>query len=121
VAAERAADEERAKLPELKDPWFRELIAHDPAPVLQRVKCPVLALAGSKDLQVPPAENLAAIRHALVNNPNVEVDELAGLNHLFQHAKSGSPAEYASIEETMAPEVLEKIAGWIVDALPVRR
>jgi hypothetical protein len=41
------------------------------------------------------------------------VDELPGLNHLFQHAKTGAFSEYAQIEETFAPEALEKIADWI--------
>ena len=114
----------REKLPEaavgssiatLTSPWYRNFIVYDPATALRKVKCPVLAIAGSKDLQVPPHENLAAIRAALEagGNRHVETVELPGLNHLFQHARSGSPSEYASIEETMAPEAMEKIAGWI--------
>ena len=44
---------------------MRFYVAYDPAPALQHLKCPVLALNGSKDLQVPPAENLAGMRAAL--------------------------------------------------------
>jgi hypothetical protein len=38
---------------------------------------------------------------------------MPGLNHLFQHAQTGLVDEYARIEETMAPEVLERTAAWI--------
>lgn len=97
-------------------PWFRYFISYDPAPVLEKVKCPVLALNGSKDLQVPPDENLAGIKKALKKseNKNYEVKELNGLNHLFQTAGTGNMDEYIKIEETIAPSALEIISGWIL-------
>jgi fermentation-respiration switch protein FrsA (DUF1100 family) len=83
------------------------------------VTCPVLAINGEKDMQVPPGQNLPVIRKALAEagNKNDEVDELPGLNHLFQTAKTGGLGEYAEIEETMSPVAMEKIASWIL-ALP---
>ena len=101
---------------QLTSPWYRYFIAYDPAPALRKVKCPVLALGGSKDLQVPAAQNLPAIRKALDEggNRNIEVDELPGLNHLFQTAKTGAPSEYSEIEETISPLALDKIANWIL-------
>lgn len=99
----------------LGSPWFRYFLAYDPAPALTKVKCPVLALNGGLDRQVPPALNLPAIRKALQTggNKRFEVVEMPGLNHLFQTAKTGAVAEYGAIEQTMAPEALEKIASWI--------
>jgi len=75
----------------------------------------VLALYGQKDLQVPAKTNLPLLEKALeqAGNPNADIRQLADLNHLFQHAYSGSPAEYAAIEETFSPEVLEIISGWL--------
>ncbi len=104
------------EIKEVTSPWFRYFIAYDPATALRKVKCPVLALAGEKDLQVPPKQNLPAIRKALEEggNAHFEIDELPGLNHLFQTAKTGAPSEYAEIEETMSPVVLEKVASWIL-------
>jgi fermentation-respiration switch protein FrsA (DUF1100 family) len=101
---------------QLTSPWYRYFLSYDPATALRKVACPVLALNGDKDTQVPPKLNLPAIRKALEDggNRHFEVDELPGLNHLFQHAKTGSPTEYAQIEETFAPEALDKIATWIV-------
>ena len=104
-----------AAIKSTSSPWFRYFISYDPAAALRRVKCPVLAVIGSKDLQVPPEQNIPAIRKALedAGNQKFEIDELPGLNHLFQTAKTGSPAEYAQIEETISPAALEKIAAWV--------
>jgi hypothetical protein len=97
-------------------PYFRETLSYDPGPVLMKVKCPVLAIIGSKDLQVPSAENLPAIQEALDTggNRNYTVKELPNLNHQFQTAETGTPNEYAKIEETISPEALKFIADWIV-------
>jgi hypothetical protein len=100
----------------LTSPWFQYFLTYDPAVALRKVRCPVLALNGEKDLQVPPAMNLPAIRQALTEggNKSFETDELPGLNHLFQTAASGAISEYAEIEETIAPVALLKIAGWVL-------
>jgi fermentation-respiration switch protein FrsA (DUF1100 family) len=100
----------------LESPWFRFFLTFDPRPTLAKVKCPVLALNGELDLQVPPKENLAEISSALKSggNSQVTVREFPGLNHLFQHCKTGAPSEYAQIEETLAPEVLQTIGDWII-------
>jgi len=42
------------------------------------------------------------------------VDELPGLNHLFQDAKTGGIGEYSEIEETMSPVAMDKVASWIL-------
>lgn len=98
----------------LTTPWWRWFLRHDPAPVLRRVTVPVLALNGSLDVQVVPDENLAGIRQALADNPDATVQELEGLNHLFQTARTGAPGEYGQIDETLAPAVLQRIGDWIV-------
>ncbi|MGH9718155.1 MAG: alpha/beta hydrolase family protein [Candidatus Acidiferrales bacterium] len=100
----------------LTSPWFRYFISYEPAVALRRVKCPVLALIGEKDKQVSVAQNLPAIREALEQggNQDFDVEEMPGLNHLFQPAKTGGVNEYATIQETIAPVALEKIASWIL-------
>jgi uncharacterized protein len=97
-------------------PWFRFFLAYDPAPTLSRVKCPVLALNGDNDSQVPPQENLSAIRAALQagGNRDYTVTLLPKLNHMFQTSVTGAPDEYVSIEETLAPSALATMADWIV-------
>lgn len=104
-----------ASLGQLVSPWMRYFLTYDPRPTLRRVKVPVLAMNGTLDLQVPYREDLSAIRQALEagGNKDYRIVELAGLNHLFQTAKTGSPTEYEKIEETVSPAALELIAGWI--------
>jgi pimeloyl-ACP methyl ester carboxylesterase len=99
----------------LSNTWMHYFIRYNPAPVLKDVKCPVLALNGSKDLQVPAKVNLEAIRKGLEKggNKHVTIHELPGLNHLFQECSTGSPSEYAQIEQTISPSVLKEIADWI--------
>jgi len=109
------SEDVEASLRQIASPWFRFFVREDPAATLRRVRCPVLALNGALDLQVPARENLDAIAAALEagGNPDYQVKEYPGLNHLFQHAQKGTVAEYAELEETLAPEVLADIAAWI--------
>jgi uncharacterized protein len=100
-------------------PWFKFFLTYDPAPTLEKVKCPVLAIIGEKDLQVPPKENLPVIEAALKKggNKNYTVKELPGLNHLFQTAETGSPLEYGKIEETISPLALDTITDWLNEVI----
>ena len=95
--------------------WFRYFIDYDPALHLRALKVPLLAVTGELDLQAPARENLARIEKAVRSSGNrrVTVREMPGLNHLMQTASTGLPAEYAAIEETIAPQVLELIAEWV--------
>ena len=99
----------------IASPWFKYFLRFDPAPVLEKIKCPVLAINGEKDLQVPPKENLSAIESALKKggNKNFEIKMLSGLNHLFQTSETGKISEYGKIEETISPLALETILDWI--------
>lgn len=112
------ADQKKAidqQVAAVNSPWFRYFLTYDPRPALSKLKGPVLALIGEKDLQVPPKSNLPAIEKALTDggNKNFKTMELPNLNHLFQNCETGAVAEYAQIEETISPEVLEIISEWI--------
>jgi fermentation-respiration switch protein FrsA (DUF1100 family) len=113
MAGDVPEDQMSAQIKQVTSPWFRYFLTYDPAIALRKVTCPVLAINGALDKQVLPDQNLPAIRKALADNPHAEVDELPSLNHLFQTAKTGSPAEYAQIEETISPLALDKMATWI--------
>lgn len=104
-----------AQVKQITGPWMRFFITYDPAVILRRLKAPVLALFGELDLQVLPEQNAPVLEAALraAGNEQVEIHRLAGLNHLFQPAKTGTPQEYATIEQTMDERALELIAGWL--------
>jgi len=114
-----AAAEIDAQVRRLISPWFRCFLTLNPEEYLTKVKCPLLAINGSLDLQVPPKENLQAIEKALIfgGNPSYTIEELPGLNHLFQSATTGSPSEYVKIEETSSPSALLLIGNWIKNNL----
>ncbi|MDR1672595.1 MAG: alpha/beta fold hydrolase [Bacteroidales bacterium] len=105
----------KASIGRLTSPWMQYFIKYDPAPALEKVKCPVLAINGEKDLQVPAKVNLEAIRAALTKGGNKQVTTkaFAGLNHLFQECTTGLMAEYAIIEQTFSPVVLNEVLTWI--------
>jgi pimeloyl-ACP methyl ester carboxylesterase len=95
--------------------WYRYALSLKPADYLTKVKCPVLSINGTLDIQVENVTNLAGIKAALqtAGNKNHEEVALTGLNHLFQKAKTGNMNEYAEIEETFNPLALEKVSTWI--------
>jgi len=106
----------------LTDPWWRYATKYDAQATLMKVKCPVLAINGSKDMQVIAKENLAAIEEALQSggNNNYLIKELEGLNHLFQTADTGDEAEYVKIEETFSPDAMKLIADWILQQVEMK-
>jgi pimeloyl-ACP methyl ester carboxylesterase len=96
-------------------PWLRFFVAYDPRPTLKKVRCPVLAIIGEKDIQVAASQNLPEIESALRAGGNTKftVRQLPHLNHLFQTCRTGNIDEYAKIEETFAPSALELLGDWI--------
>lgn len=93
-------------------PYFRYLLNLDVSKSLGKVKCPVLALNGTKDIQVDCVSNIQMLESGLTNSQH-QIKTFEGLNHLFQHCTTGSVLEYQQIEETIAPEVLQTIIGWL--------
>jgi len=100
-------------------PWMLAFIRYNPAAMLEKVKCPVLAINGDKDMQVPSKVNIPAIENALKKGGNKlsTCQELPGLNHLFQECKTGLPKEYVEIEQTIAPIALETMTNWILKTI----
>ncbi|MEQ1902694.1 MAG: alpha/beta fold hydrolase [Pirellulaceae bacterium] len=115
--AEKLTDSatEKAMLEQFKTPWMAFFLDHDPADSLTKLKTPVLALFGEKDLQVSAELNIPPMKAALeqAKNADFEIVIMKGVNHLFQTCKTGLPAEYAGISETLAPEVISKICDWL--------
>ena len=93
---------------------FMNILRYNPQATLSYVSCPVLAINGTKDFQMP-CDNLAGIEQALKSGGNNDctVIKIEGLNHLFQSAKTGQESEYSKIEETIAPQALALISDWI--------
>ena len=107
-----ANDQLKAILMQLADngnPWLDEFMAYDPRADIAATACPALAIYGSLDTQVPPAQNAPAAQA----NHAVAVKTYPGLNHLMQSAKTGKVSEYEELSETFSPTVLADIATFI--------
>ena len=91
-------------------PWLKYFINYDPIPDIKNISAPILMLYGEKDTQVPPSLNVPVL---LENFPDINIKIYPELNHLMQHSKTGKITEYAEIEETVSPEVLEDIKLFI--------
>ena len=99
-------------------PWLQFFLYYDPAPTLAQVTCPVLALNGTKDIQVDSNQNLSAIEEVKTNfDTDITIIERDGLNHLFQPAATGAISEYIQIETTFDPETLAIMAEWITEVI----
>ena len=94
-------------------PWMQWFCDYDPSSDIRKTRCPVFALNGERDCQVIASQNLRAIEQLLPKNPLNQCKEYPALNHLFQHSTTSLPSEYATIEETLSPEVLKDMAQWI--------
>lgn len=96
-------------------PWMYYFLKYDPTEAIVKTNCPALLLNGSKDLQVIASQNLPGYEKIIADygKTNLTLRDLPDLNHLFQHCEIGSPNEYFTIEETISPEVLEMIVGFV--------
>ena len=101
-------------------PWMYYFLKYDPTEAIVKTNCPALLLNGSKDLQVIASQNLPGYEKIIAEygKTNLILRELPDLNHLFQHCETGSPNEYFEIEETISPEVLELIVGFVKGSRP---
>ena len=101
-----------AVMRQLSMPYLKHFVTLDVRPLLGVISCPVLALNGTKDMQVEAESNLRALRSGLPDNPCNKFETVEGVNHMFQHCQTGMTTEYRDIEETFAPEVLETLVEW---------
>jgi fermentation-respiration switch protein FrsA (DUF1100 family) len=109
------ADAAEAQMKAMKSPWMRTFLTHDPVPVLEKVRCPVLALFGANDLQVAPEVNAPPLERALRRGGNRDftVRVIPRANHLFQETDSGSPMLYGTLKKEFAPGLLDTVTAWL--------
>lgn len=103
-------------------PWYRYLLLYNPSEFLPKVKAPFLALNGEKDTQVLSDLNLNGFRSVFdkYGKRNYKTISYPGLNHFFQHCKTGYFDEMELIEETFSPEVLNDMSTWIKEQIETK-
>lgn len=103
----------RAQANQMSSPWFFNFIRFNPKSYIKKMRCPVLAIGGEKDLQVDAVANNQLFAKYLPKNRNHKFVVLENANHLLQTCTTGSPEEYGAIEETIQPKALEIITEWM--------
>ena len=98
---------------QLSSPWMKYFIKIDPGKYIKKVKCRVLSINGSTDLQVKMEDNLNSIEKNLKTKKEVQIVAIEGLNHLFQKSETGAISEYYTIQNTIEQLVLDKIVEFI--------
>ncbi|WP_439658717.1 alpha/beta hydrolase [Lentzea sp. HUAS TT2] len=96
--------------------WTREMLGHDTRDDLARIRVPVLAVTGEKDVQVDP-EDLRRIRD-LVPGP-AEVRQVPGLTHLLR-LDPGRPSILSYPRQLRRPvddELVETTTSWLARTL----
>ncbi|QLY33660.1 alpha/beta hydrolase family protein [Nocardia huaxiensis] len=106
---------------DMASPYMAGLVNYDPAPALSALRVPVLAIYGGKDLQVPAEQSEGPMRTLLAAGPDADVHVFDGLNHLLQPADKGVPSEYAFIDTTIDPVVLDYVTAWLTQRFPTTR
>jgi pimeloyl-ACP methyl ester carboxylesterase len=105
-----------ARLAAVRSPWFKRFVSYNPAADIAAITCPVLALFGSLDVQVPADQNRKALEAivASAGKSTITIRTITGANHLFQQAKTGAPTEYGTLAKAFAPGVPAAITGWML-------
>ena len=103
----------RSMLDATSTPYYKEFLRSDPSVLLPRITCPILALNGSKDMQVGASDNLSAIKRLATASQSVRTEEIEGLNHLFLPSSTGLPSEYIHLKPGFSTEALEMMTEWI--------
>ena len=109
---QRQAD---AQIAAVKSPWMKFFLDFDPATVLVKLRCPVLATFGERDIQVPTAPNRAAMEKAFAASGfrNYRIEVFPRANHLYQDAPTGAVAEYTTLKKEFVPGFLDLLVTWI--------
>ena len=102
-----------AVLNQIQTPYMAQFLTLDVRPLLADIRCPVLALNGTKDIQVDHESNLDALRNGLKASDANLIESVESANHLLQQCKTGAVTEYRTIEETISPKVLETVIAWL--------
>lgn len=105
-------DTARIQLVKVNAKWMREFMAYDPVPALRATAVPLLAITGSKDVQVDPVD-LAVVAEAA---PDAAVQEVTNVDHImrFEGASISNPRHYGKqAQRPIDPRVIDAILSWL--------
>lgn len=98
--------------------WMREFLVYDPEPVLRSTSAPLLAITGSKDVQVNPADIEAVAAITGDHGTAMVIDDV---DHILrtEPAAISNPKRYKQqIKKPVDHRVTETLVTWLVSAIP---
>ena len=92
--------------------WMREFMAYNPAEDMPGIRVPVLAITGSKDIQVDPAD---LKRMAEVIKSDFEYHEIPNGTHILriEEGKPSLSTYKKQLHQTMDSRILDLISEWL--------
>lgn len=102
----------RIQLSKVNARWMREYIAYDPVPALQAAAAPLLAITGSKDIQVDPSDLDVVAEEA----SHAQVLRVEDVDHILRYepATISNPRHYGKqARNPIDPRVVEAVRGWL--------
>ena len=106
----------RARAVQLTSPWSRYFFDFDPTNRLALVRCPVLLLTGTADLQVAAGRNMSLLQKGLRQSGQpVQVHKLGGVNHLLQDDPAKWPIVAGERQAAFSPEGLDYLHTWLLE------
>ena len=116
-----AEDRAAGTINSFNNTWMKYFLSFEPKDALENVSCPVLALFGELDLQVPPAQSEQPMKDALSKSSSKDVTFkiFPKANHLFQTATNGSPAEYGNLPKEFIEGFLDYISNWVLQRVTI--
>lgn len=103
--------------------WAREFLNFQSSTYLAQLELPFLVINGTKDIQVPALLNQKDFRNNMTK-ASLEISTfylLEGANHLFQQCKSCDFNEYATLEQTLDPQLMLWVSEWILEQQKAHR
>ncbi len=90
--------------------WMREFLAYDPSGDLAAIRCPVLAVTGSNDIQVNPAD--VELMAKLVKT-DFEGHVIPGISHILRAGEKGLDDYHRQVREPMDERVIKLVLDWL--------
>jgi len=110
-------DVERIQLAKVNAKWMREYITHDPLPAVCDAKVPLLAITGTKDVQVDSADIQTILEIA---PKGTEAYAIPDVDHILRHepADISNPRNYGKqLAKPIDGRVMSAVMDWL-QALP---
>jgi pimeloyl-ACP methyl ester carboxylesterase len=93
--------------------WMREFLAYNPAEDLEKIRAPLLAITGTKDIQVDPAD---LNKMATLVKTDFEYHQIENISHILRRIDGNNAGLSSYKQQVLKPvdsEILQLILKWL--------